>query len=217
MISRTAAKRSNDTPLLWLACALVLCAGYYLAFYRLGAAIDRQHDLRNGVATLVRSNDAVLATRVAVSAQARRLDATIAALELSADHATVVARFIRQSADIAVAHHVVLVQIDERTVQSAGRTTESPDAPDFEAVPLDVTLRGSYRDLLATIRALAQAPLAIAIEIATIERAAGPDGSPAGAPLTARLHMSVQRFADEIPAVTSLTQTPEETAHARSF
>ena len=49
-----------------------------------------------------------------------------------------------------------------------------PGGMSFEAIPLEVSLRGRYDALLAAIRELALAPLPMQIEIAAVERT-GPD------------------------------------------
>jgi hypothetical protein len=215
------ARVANDRSVLWLACVLALCAGYYLAFYRLGAAIDLQHDLTAEVTSTMRANSAIAAAGPQLAQTEHDLNAALNELDIHADHATTVARFIRESARIATLNRTGLVQIDERrggAVDLGNRQGPAGDAP-FETIPLDVTLSGSYRDLVGTIRGLAQAPVAMRIEIAAIERDAGA-GEAGGPPavLTARLHVSVVRLSGELPPPSSPTvPLSEEALHARQF
>lgn len=199
MIRRRASTGANDRLILWLACVFALCAGCYIAFFRLSAAIDSQHELTAGVVSIVRANDRTLAARPELERTERRLDATLRKLDLGTDHATIVARFIRATAQIAAVHHTALEQIDERRSAAPDpRAAQRPaDEVILEAIPLDITLSGSYRDLLATVRGLAQAPFASRIEVAAIERGPADDGTTSGTPLTARLGVTIERL---IPA-----------------
>jgi len=217
------APAADDRSLLWLACVLALCAGYYVAFYQLGAAIDLQADITAHAASTIHANTAFAAGGPKLEQTERDLDAALDELDIRADHATAVARFIRETARIATLHDAGLVQIDERPAGAVDpRSSQRPTAdPPLEAIPLDVTLTGSYRDLVATIRAMAQAPVAMRIEIASIERSAG--ASESGRPaevLTARLHVSVERLADETPtpspSAVPFVPVPEDVIHARS-
>jgi Tfp pilus assembly protein PilO len=214
------APAANDLSLLWLACILALCAGFYVAFYRLGAAIDLQTDITAQAASTMHANAAIAATGPKLEQTEHALDAVLAGFDIRADHATAVARFIREAAQIAALHHAGLIQIDERRAAAVDPRSSHAADPRFETIPLDVTLTGSYRDLVAAIRGLAQAPVAMRIEIASIERiaGAGESGRPADL-LTARLHVSVERLADEIPTSSPSSlptvPVPKDVVHAR--
>jgi hypothetical protein len=80
-----------------------------------------------------------------------------------------------------------------------------------------VSLSGTYGGLLATMAELARAPVSMQIDIAAIE----PNASVAGVtaehvPLTARLHIVLQRLADDAPVASTPHPVPEDlTTHAR--
>jgi Tfp pilus assembly protein PilO len=215
------APAANDLSLLWLACVLALCAGWYVAFYRLGAAIDLQGDITAEAAATMKANTAIAAAGPKLERTERALDAALDSFDIRADHATAVARFIGEAARIAALHHAGLVQIDERRAGAVDpHSSQRPAAgPPFETIPLDVTLTGSYRDLVAAIRGLAQAPVAMRIEIASIERTpgAGESGRPADV-LTARLHVNVERLVEERPTVSPSSvpsvPVPKDVVHA---
>ena len=216
MMPRVRRGSSNDRTVLWLACALVLCAAYYIGIYQIGAAIDTQHDLAGQVGSIVRANQATLGERPQLERAAQRIDATLRQFDLSADHATTVARLIRETARVAASHHVRLEAIDERRITAGDQRTAPRTGadPDFEAIPLDVTLTGTYRDLVASIRDLAQAPLVIHLEVASIERSIADDSTERGARLTARLHATVERLSATTPAAPPSATDPPEKLHA---
>jgi hypothetical protein len=211
--------RGNDTALLWLACVLALGFGYYVVFGVLGTAIDREHDLTGGTSAMLQTNAHALAQRPALEREERSVGDRLRGLQLDADHPATVARFIHTASDIAAAQHVNLAQIDERrpaptTYPALPQAQSGAGAFAFEPIPLDVTLRGTYRDLLAMIRDLARAPITMQIEVAAIERNGGAADVAAGGPLTARLHIVLQRLSDGVPLASQAHATPEET-HAR--
>ena len=220
MRSTVRPRGSSDRAVLWLACLLAVCAGWYIAFFRLGAAIDDQHDLSAQVGSIVLANRAVVAARPQIERTEHDVDRTIRAFDLHDDHAGTVARFIRECARIAAQHHSNLTQIDERRSGAADARgmQHDADAANFELIPLDVTLTGSYRALVNTIRALAQAPVAIHLEIAAVDRVANGDNAAAAGPLVARLHIGVERLDDDATAaVLAVPSLPTEALHAGSL
>jgi hypothetical protein len=111
-----------------------------------------------------------------------------------------VARFVRLTAQIAAAHGTKLSSVDERmasTIASApaSATAVTVVAPvALDAVLLEATLTGDYRSLLATMRALIASPLPLQLELTSLARTGVPDA--ASAALTARLRVSIERFAN---------------------
>ena len=216
MINSTQRHAASDVMYLWLACALALCAGWYIAVFRLGGAIDVQHELNHQATALMRDNAQILGERVALERRLIVYDRAIAPLDLSADRATTVARFLRHCARIATIEHVRLVQVDERVADpSSVRTPQSATEAAFESIAMDVTLTGTYGNLLLTVRDLTQAPLAMNIEIDALE-SAGKSAGPATSPdLTARMRVSLLRLADAKPASAVVIAPTEEPLHAR--
>ncbi len=188
----------SDTWLLWAACAVALYAGWYIAFDLFGNAIDRQ-ELRSGrVAETLQATARDLAQRPRLEHAERVLDEHLRDFDIGADKPTTVAHFIGAAARIATAHHVNLDEVEQPGPAAApfpeAETKRAPGSTfSFEAIPLEVTLSGTYADLLAAIRALAQAPVSMQIEIAAIERKPAAASS-SDAPLAARLHVVLQRL-----------------------
>ncbi|MGD0473590.1 MAG: hypothetical protein ABSB70_10260 [Candidatus Velthaea sp.] len=210
-----------DARLFWLACIVVLCAGYYVSFVVLATAIDRQHEETARVSDAVRLNAQIAAQRPQLELEQRAADELVRSFDLRADRATLVARFVQSAVRIAGERHVSLDQVDARGTAAASAPASAPGQNanggfSFESIPLEISLRGNYAALLATIRDLARTPLPLQIEIAAIEREGPAAGNNAG-PLTARLHLMVQRLADDVPAGVALHQLPEDgTSNVRS-
>jgi hypothetical protein len=202
----------SDSVFLWLACVLAACGGAYIVFGVLGSAIDRQAQMTNGISERMLADARVLTQRPVLDRAERTMDDRVRALDLHADKSTVVARFIRSAAAIAVAQHVDIERVEERATNDTPFGRAIPPRTDVGtgAIPLDVGLRGSYRDVLAATRAFAQIPLALRIDIAAIERSSDA-GSPAAAfPLTAQLRVVIERFDDGLPPRRDTRQPPEE-------
>jgi hypothetical protein len=163
----------------------------------------------------------VLAQRSDLEAQRGQLSAALGELQLQADRATTVARFIRVTAQIAALHRVSLERIDGGIAAPSPIVTPAAGAaraaaPALEPLPLDVTLRGSYADLIASIRDLARAPVTVRVVIAALERTS-PDGAAPPA-LTARLHVALLRLANPNFGARSMFPSAEDSAiHARSL
>jgi hypothetical protein len=162
----------GDDLLLWVACLLALTTGAGIGFFRLEAAIDAQHDVTANVLAIARVDEQLLRQRGDLQRQEHRLDDIIDALDLNADHSTSVAHFVREAARRAAIHHTQLREIEEGRVEFVEPASAAGHSVDerLESLPFDVTVIGSYRDLLATIRDLSRAPMALHIEVAAIEQ-----------------------------------------------
>jgi hypothetical protein len=188
----------------------------------LGTAIDGRQQRGAEIAARLSADTRVLAQRSDLEAQRGQLSAALGELQLQADRATTVARFIRVTAQIAALHRVSLERIDGGiaapspiVTPAAGAARAAP--PALEPLPLDVTLRGSYADLIASIRDLARAPVTVRVVIAALERTS-PDGAAAPPALTARLHVALLRLANPNFGARSMFPSAEDTAiHARSL
>ena len=192
MRAKSAAFRAREDRLaLWFACALLAGAGWYFAVFRLNAAIDRQHALTANIASIAHADARLVAARPQLERSQAQLEAAIDALDLRADRAAIVARFIGELTRIGALRSVTIAAIDER---SAAATATGAASPRFETLPLDVTLTGTYRNVVAAIGDLARARVALRIELASLERGTDTDGSFGTAQLTAHLHVGVQRL-----------------------
>jgi Tfp pilus assembly protein PilO len=197
-----ASSNAGDALMLWLATIAVACAGYYIAFVALAGAIDDQHDMTGRVRDTIRANAEIVAQQSALEREQRTVDQRARGLDLRADRAALVATFVQTAAHVAGERGVSLDRVDARAAAPASAAAANPPGGmSFEAIPLEVSLRGRYDALLAAIRELALAPLPMQIEIAAVERtASGPDGAATAAPLTARLHLILQHLSDDAPA-----------------
>jgi Tfp pilus assembly protein PilO len=217
------ARGRGDVVLLWLTSLVTMCAGYFIVFDLLGGAVDAAHQRTASVSEQMLDNAGLLAQRPALAREVAAVDEQLHELRYQGDTPTAVARFIHLTANIAIARGVRLAQIDAHTASgfAAPETTRiartSGGAITIEAIPLDVTLRGSYRALVQTIRDLASAPMPMHIEIAAIERDAtvATDTRSIGQ-LTARLHIVLERVSDEPPFPLGTPPLPEDpTTYAR--
>jgi hypothetical protein len=216
------ARIAKDSGWLWFACAIALGAGYYIAFILLASAIETQ-TLRTGRIWGQRLAQArTLAERPALEREERALDDRLRTLDLHADKPTLAARFIRAASRIAAAHGVNLDGVDERATSPTPEPPPAPTLPPagtfaFEPIPLDVSLSGSYGALLATMGELARAPVTMQIDVAALEPNAPVAGeATAAVPLTARLHIVLQRLIDDAPIASTPLSIPEDlTTHAR--
>jgi hypothetical protein len=196
-----------DLAVLWLACAVALAAGAYATFGALGSAIDAQQRRTGAVADTVLSNARLSAQMPQFERDEQTAQRRLRALALDADRPTTVARFLHAATRAAADARVTLDEVDERA------TAQAPSAAiGFDSIPLDVTLSGKYPDLLAAIRALARAPVSMKIEVAALERNTLPAGGAVPAPLTARLHIVLQRLADPGGAAPSIPSAFQEYA-----
>ena len=185
----------HDVLLLWAACCFTMCLGSYVIFGRLESAIGQQTDRTGDLAMLARSRAAIHAGVPALNNNIATIEATLRGLQLDAPRPVAVASFIRCVTRIAAAQRVELLQIEEadgRADTAAGSV--AGQALDLEAIPLNVTLSGSYRNLLAAICALASAPILVRIDIADVERTTVTAPGAASQPLTAHLHVELERL-----------------------
>jgi hypothetical protein len=213
---------TSDGVLLWLASVVTLGAGYYLTFGVLGNAIDRQHQRTAAISATMLANTQVLAQRPALELQAAAIAARLRRLNYGADTATSVARFIHAAVQVGAAQHVDVTGVDARSGAAAAGTTvvvhvaRTAGTPySIESIPLDVTLRGAYRPLLATIRGLARTSIPMRIEVASIDRDDATAPESADRQLTARIHVVLERLADDAARTAPAQPNYEETTHAR--
>lgn len=190
MMCRPSLTGARDAALLWLACGVALCVGWYVAFVVLGSAVDREHERTADVAAALRADSALLAQRSQFAADERALEERLARAQLDAAPPTAVARFVRLAAHIAAAHGAKLTSVDERTASPAAPSSAAQlGAVPFDEIPLDATLAGDYRSLLATMRELAASPLPMQLELTSLARTGDANA------LTAHLRVTLERFA----------------------
>lgn len=208
---------AGDAVLLWLACIFALATGAAVGFLRLQAAIDAQHLMTTQALAVAQADDRLVRGRDELEARERQLDDLMRRLDLNADHPTAVARFVREAAELASMHHTTLVGIDEGRADALDprASAASVDDEQLESIPFDVTLSGSYRDLLATVRDFGRSPIALHVEVASIEQTHTAGDAPSATPLTARLHIGIERLRDSTSLAPSANTLPQENHDAR--
>jgi len=202
----TASAKHRETQLLWSLAVLVLLAAYFFVYRSFEDRVATQDSATAGIVDSLSSNDAILARRPQLEEAHRKLASSLRTIDLRSDRSATVALFVRETARVAVAHHVNVTAIDGTRTDNrlpVRPVAIAPVVPGavvpavngvslFESTPLDVTLRGSYSDLLGAIRDLSRARVLAEIELVSIERTPGAAGI--GHTLTARLHVNLDRL-----------------------
>lgn len=207
----------TDAKLVRLAAVAVVLAAYAFVFRTGEARIAARLDENARIVERVRAGERTLASRPRAEAERTRLRGRLRAVELDADRSALVARFVREAARIAGAHHATIPAI---TAVSAAvppaapvPTASAPGNAELEAIPLDVTVEGRYADVLATMRALSRSRVLAAVDVASLARKHA-DG--ADATLTAALHVVLERFARMPMTPPAQDMPPAGTADARA-
>ena len=189
----------TDAKLLRFAAVVVVLAAYVFVFRAGETRIAERLDENAQIVERVRAGERTLASRPRVEARRTRLRAGLRAVELDAGRSALVARFLRDAAYIAAAHHATIPAITATGPQSTSIGTQPPAGSaltasnePLEAIPLELTVEGRYADVLATMRALARSRVLAAVDVTSLARKHA-DG--ADATLTAALHVVLERFA----------------------
>jgi hypothetical protein len=159
------------------ALALAIALGGYFAVVRpLEARIADRYRALDAARTAIDARRAVAAAARSSLEQHARLRAAIARFHLDAGRAASVDRFLGVAFAAANRHGAAI-----RALQAESQTARQATGPGplFEEIPLQLTLRGSYAALLATVRDLAAAPIAARI---TIDALAPEDRTGSGPP-----------------------------------
>jgi hypothetical protein len=179
--------------LLWFACVLVTVAGYSLVYHPYEDAIADAAASRESVTRAIDENLALLGRREVLAGAGNKLERSLRTLDLSDDPRILVALYVRDAARIASEHHV---RITALATLATPREPVAPSAvdvptPPFARTPLDLTLEGTYGDLLATIRTLSRARVLANVDLASLELADTPQAAPMHH-LDAHLHIELE-------------------------
>ncbi|MDQ6943878.1 MAG: hypothetical protein M3169_15365 [Candidatus Eremiobacteraeota bacterium] len=197
----------TDAKLVRFAAVVVVFAGYVFVFRGGEGHIAERLDENARIAERVRAGELALASRPRFEADRTRLLRRLHAVELDAGRSTLVARFLRDAARIAAAHHAAIPTITATGTASPAFVAPTPASEPLESIPLEITVEGRYADVLATMRALSRSRVLAAIDVASLARKHA-DG--ADATLTATLHVALERLAPAEPA------SPAGTADVRT-
>jgi Tfp pilus assembly protein PilO len=217
----------TDAKVLRFAAVVVVLAAYAFIFRAGEARIAERLDENARIAERVRAGERTLASRPRVEARRTRLRAGLRTVELGADRSTLVARFLRDAARIAAAHHATIPAITATGPQIAATAPhiaatgqQNPASPEstasaepLEAIPLELTVEGRYADVLATMRALSRSRVLAAVDVASLARKHA-DG--ADATLSAALHVALERLAPSEPEPVTEPAPPLVNADVRT-
>ncbi len=181
----------TDAKLLRFAAVVVVLAGYVFVFRGGEGRITERLDENARIAERVRTSELALAARARFEADRTRLLGRLRAVELDAGRSALVARFLRDAARIAAAHHAAIPTITAAGVATPVSVAPSATNDPLESIPLEITVEGRYADVLATMRALSRSRVLAAVDVASLARkhADGPDAT-----LTATLHVALERL-----------------------
>lgn len=185
----------TDAKLVRFAAVVVVLAAYVFVFRGGETHIAARLDETARVAERVRAGESMLASRPRFEAERRRLRGDLRAVELDAGRSALVARFLRDAARIAAAHHATIPAITATGTSPATTLATSVSSASnelLEAIPLEITVEGRYADVLAAMRALSRSRVLAAVDLASLARKHA-DG--ADAMLVATLHVALQRLA----------------------
>ena len=181
----------TDVKLVRFGAVVVVLAAYVFVFRGGETRIAQRLDDNARIAERVRAAERMLAARPRFEADRSRLRRELRAVELDAGRSALVARFLRDAARIAAAHHAAIPAIT--ATGTAGPAGGAPNGPveQLETIPLEVTVEGRYADVLATMRALSRSRALAAVDIASLARkhADGRDAT-----LTAALHVALEHL-----------------------
>ena len=188
----------TDAKLLRFAAVIIVFAAYVFVFRAGEARIAARLDENASIVERGRAGERTLASRAGLERRRAGLRAHLRAVDLDAARSTLVARFLRDAARIAAAHHATIAAITAGTTQSIATAPREPADP-LETIPLEITVEGRYAEVLATMRALSGSRVLAAVDVASLARKHA-DGT--DATLTAALHVVLERIA---PAQTAPT------------
>ena len=196
----------TDAKLLRFAAIVVVLAAYVFIFRAGETRIAERLEENARIVERERAGERALASRPRLERQRAHLRDRLRAVDLDAGRSALVARFLRDAARIAAAHHATIPTITATGPQGTLAAAPGEPGDPLEAIPLEIAVEGRYADVLATMRALSAARVLVAVDVASLARKHA-DG--ADATLTAALHVVLERIA---PART----TPPGPADARA-
>jgi hypothetical protein len=177
------------------AAVLIAFVGYLCVFRPLESTIaDRYAQLDAARATLERSLG--LAHRIPALARERAaLDTQLMRLHLREQRAASVERFLRAISGVAARNQIAVESVSADARQASYAPARSAQPALFDEVPLSVTLRGRYGDVIRAARELNSEDFATRLTLASLsdaDRRAGERPQ-----LNATFHVLLLREADE--------------------
>lgn len=172
---------------------LILSTGYLAVFRPLETSIaERYAAIDDARATIERSAELERVT-ARIEAESRSRETALRRLHLPSSKAAVADRFLQTLALVAARNALTLESLLAGSTAPALATAPAGAAP-FDELPLEVTVRGRYRDLIAAVRDLDSSDVAARIAIAELRPVTHRPG--AAPDLDASFHVTLLREAD---------------------
>ena len=176
---------------------VIVLAGYVLIYRPLEtAAADRYVQLDAGRATLEQRLDR---TKRIPSLERERIafDRQLRSLHAGERRAATVDRFLRAVSGVAARNGVAVENVAGDVRQPVAPNARATPAPPVEEVPLELTLRGRYGDVIRAVRDLDSGDVAARITLGSLGSADRRTGiSPR---LNAAFHITLLREPDDVP------------------
>jgi hypothetical protein len=157
---------SRDEKVMWFTSVLVLLGGFLFVVQPIEHQISLAKASEFENFTMLAQNSLILSREPLLESRKHHYDIELNRIALHDDMPSIVARFIRAAAMTSGLHHV--------TITAVGGDREPASNDDaglrFASEPLRLTLRGSYPDLLATIRRLSRGEVLADVTISSVER-----------------------------------------------
>jgi hypothetical protein len=153
---------------------LILSGGYLAVFRPMEVAIAERYAELDDARTTLEQSTILEKGLAAMERERSRREAEMTRIHLRESRAAAVDRFLHALATVAARDAVTVERVlagPATPTTAAGRTTSPPTA--LEELPLDVTLRGRYRDVIHAARELDSADLAAGIAVAELHPVAG--------------------------------------------
>ena len=203
----------TDAKVVRFAAVVVVLASYAFVFRGGEARITARLDENVRIGERLHAGERALASRTRIEARRTHARERLRAVELDASRSTLVARFLRDAASVAAAHHATIPAIAATGPQTAVPAVPADANDPLETIPLEITVEGRYADVLATMRALSASRVLAAVDVASLARkhADGPDAT-----LTAALHVVLHRRASAPPVPPAVSAPSAISADVRA-
>lgn len=177
------------------AALLIAVCGYALIVRPLETSIAERYGELEVARTLIQRN-VILAGRIpSLERERAKLERELQRLHVTERSATVSARFLHAIAALSGHDGVAVESVAAAVHQTVPPPTHAAQLPLLEEVPLDLTLRGNYGDVLRAVRDLVRSEVPAGMTLATLGAAGRRPGEPPL--LNAALHVTLLREPDD--------------------
>jgi hypothetical protein len=181
----------NAGRAVWFATVLVVLAGYVTVIRAGEQRIAEQRALAAEIGARFEADEVRLCDAATAAETRARLGRRVHRFAFEGDEAALVARFLHDAARIATQDRLRIVTIAADPALGLDPQAPATTPKAFAAAPLDVTLEGSYGDVLRGVRDLSTGHVLARVAVDGILRTHR-DGAAGG--VTATLHVLVERL-----------------------